>query len=102
MAGFSDAIERLNLMPREKNKTVSPIDYWLARKQQEPIIYALSSIINASAPTQTSVERAFSGLNFILNPLRTTMRDDHLEQVLLIRLNKDLFEAACNRLNSTN
>ena len=82
---FERAIKRVDLM-----------EYWWSRRKLEQDIYKLSLILHAAAPTQTSVERAFSTLSFIMNSLRCKITDDHLEQVLLIRLNKDLYIKACD------
>lgn len=38
--------------------------------------------------TQVSVERLFSGLKFILSPLRTNINEHILENQLLVRANR--------------
>lgn len=50
-------------------------------------LYKLSRVLLAVPATQASVERAFSGLHFILNDYRTRLGDESLENILLIRLN---------------
>lgn len=92
------ALERLRLMPRERYRKINFFEYWYARRNQEPLLYELVEIIVAAAPTQTSVERAFSALSFILNPLRSQISDHHLEAVLIIRLNPSLFKSATDAL----
>lgn len=74
-----------------------PIDeciftYWEKNKQSMPELYRLASVIHSVPPTQTTVERAFSALALILTPLRTNLFDTVLENILLLRLNRELFE----------
>lgn len=92
------ALERLGLMQRERNKHINFFEYWCARRSQEPVLFELVKIVVAAAPTQTSVERSFSALSFILNPLRTRITDHHLEAVLIIKLNPSLFNLATDAL----
>lgn len=66
------------------------IDFWGEHKRVLPEVYLLSNIINAVSPSQTSTERCFSSLNFIYDDRRTKLSLVLLEQILLIRLNKDL------------
>lgn len=67
------------------------IEYWAERKSLQNDLYELSVITNAVPMTQVSVERAFSALAFILNPYRNSLAPDTLENILLIKLNKDVF-----------
>lgn len=66
------------------------IDYWHERKAKYPEIYLISKVINAVPPTQASTERNFSSLNFIFDKKRSRLSLPLLEQILLVRLNKDL------------
>jgi hAT family C-terminal dimerisation region len=67
------------------------LDYWEQQKYAKPKLFKLSQIILAFPVTQVSVERAFSGLHFVLNPLRTSLEPDVLEDILFVRINH-LFE----------
>lgn len=67
------------------------IQYWSDRKSLHKELYKLSMITNSVPITQVSVERAFSSLAFILSPLRNSLGEDTLENILIIRLNKDVF-----------
>lgn len=71
----------------------SIFDYWKNSKHAQPELYKLASIIHSVPPTQTTVERAFSAMALILSPLRTSLNDENLENILLIRLNKEIFES---------
>lgn len=72
------------------NETV--FDYWENNKHAQPELFKLASIIHSVPPTQTTVERAFSAMALILSPLRTNLADKHLENILVVRLNRDIFE----------
>lgn len=49
------------------------------------ILYPLSLTSLAVPATQVSVERLFSGLKFILSPLRTNMGPELLDEIMLLR-----------------
>lgn len=66
------------------------IEYWEEQKLNYPEIYLLSTIINAIPPTQASTERCFSSLNFIYDEKRSSLSLILLEQILIIRLNREL------------
>lgn len=66
------------------------LDFWEESKETYPEIYLLSLIINTVPPTQASTERCFSALTFIYDSKRTKLSLFLLEQILLIRLNKEL------------
>lgn len=70
--------------------TKNVLEYWEEEKGVYPEIYLLSTIINAVPPTQATTERCFSTLNFIYDDKRTRLSLILLEQILLMRLNKDL------------
>lgn len=76
-------------MPKMHHKE-SILKYWEDRKNDDPVLYQLACIINTIAPTQVTVERAFSILNLVYNSRRTSLDPNLLEQLLLINLNKEL------------
>lgn len=64
---------------------------WETDKFSFPILYELARTIMAVAPTEVSVERNFSALDFILTKRRNRLTDENLEMILLIKLNHSLF-----------
>lgn len=70
--------------------TKKVLEFWEENKFVFPEIYLLSTIINAVPPTQATTERCFSSLNFIFDEKRTKLSLILLEEILVIRLNKDL------------
>lgn len=81
------ALEKQQRQPSQTNV----IKYWYEKRHEEPEIYLLSEIIFAIPSSQTTVERAFSVLAYILNPLRNRLSDEMLENILLLKCNRDLF-----------
>lgn len=75
--------------------TTPVFDYWRENMETKPELYKLATVIHSVPPTQTSVERAFSAMALILNPLRTRLSDKNLENMLLIRLNRENSDEIC-------
>lgn len=72
-------------------RTVNINKYWEEKKTSDPELFQLASVIFGVASAQTSVERNFSALTFILNRYRCNLSDENLEDILFIRTNKELF-----------
>lgn len=95
LSDLSDSfiLSELNKIGKIKRSTDSAgtIAYWAKKKDEMKELYELSTILNAVPVTQVTVERAFSSLAFILTALRNSMAADTLENILIIRLNKEIF-----------
>lgn len=74
------------------NLGVAVLDFWKMNKTTRPELFKLAQIIFAVPPTQTSVERAFSVFAIIFTPRRNQLGDRVLQDILLVRLNSDMFE----------
>lgn len=61
--------------------------YWYNKRFACPILYKLACVVHAVPASQVSVERCFSTLRFILSDYRSRMREDTLENLMLIMLN---------------
>lgn len=85
-----DFFRQILNMPLTENLNVSPIEFWADWKNIDRELLDIVSIVNAAAPTQASVERVFSALSFILSSRRTRLGDNLLDNILIIRLNKQL------------
>lgn len=66
-------------------------NYWEQRKTANPELYKLASVVHSVSPSQTSVERGFSAFALVLTHLRSVLGDDILENMLIVRLNGELF-----------
>ena len=60
------------------------MQFWRQRKNTDSQLHSIACVLYAAAPTQVSLERAFSGLSFILNPQRTNIGDVKLGDIMLI------------------
>lgn len=69
----------------------SVLSYWELQKHDTEI-YEISQIVLAVPACQVSVERAFSGLAKIYNASRTRLSSINLENILLLKLNKEILE----------
>lgn len=75
-------------IPRIQKKE-NLLHYWESRKDLFPELYTLSNIVHAVPMTQVSVERLFSSMKFILSDLRTNLSHDILDDILIVRSNKE-------------
>lgn len=70
--------------------SIDLFDDWETLKDEYPKLYQLSTIIFGIPPTQVTVERSFSAMALIFNPKRGQLRQKLLEDILTIKLNKEL------------
>lgn len=66
--------------------------FWETQKMLNPELYKLATVIFSVSPSQATIERAFSSLPIILSPLRNQLGNKTLENLLIARLNRELFE----------
>lgn len=78
--------------------SVSVLDFWEQNKTVFPELYKIANVAHAVPATQSSVERTFSSLTFVFNELRCNLSATLLEDVLLIKLNKELFNEIITEL----
>lgn len=88
---FEESLLAYEDLPREFNKN-NLLKSWEKLKNLQPELYELASIIHSIPPTQSTIERAFSILGYILSCRRTNLSSDLLEKILLINLNRDLVD----------
>ncbi|XP_058817748.1 uncharacterized protein LOC131681060 [Topomyia yanbarensis] len=88
---FVQQIKALDIQPRQ-NHGYNVWQHWIDRKDSHPELYSVAMVVLAVPSNQVSVERAFSALGLILTNLRTGLGDDTLANILMIKLNKKLFE----------
>ena len=83
---FILSLEKYGTEPR-LNSRLSVLQFWQQKKFEYPELFKLSEIVLAVPMTQVSVERAFSGLRFVLSDLRCAVTSEVLEDIMLIRCN---------------
>lgn len=88
---FLQQLKALEVEPRQ-NHSLDIWKYWTDRKTTHPELSAVASVVLATPSNQVSVERAFSALALILTDHRSTLGEDNLSNILLVKLNKDLYE----------
>uniref|UniRef100_A0A0K8UWC0 HAT C-terminal dimerisation domain-containing protein n=1 Tax=Bactrocera latifrons TaxID=174628 RepID=A0A0K8UWC0_BACLA len=67
------------------------LDYWKGLRSHEPALAKLAEVVLSVPCSQTSVERAFSALSLILTKHRSRLNAQNINNLLLIRLNEELF-----------
>lgn len=77
--------------PEEMSSNESIFQYWESHKNQNRNVYELAKCVFAIPPTEVQIERDFSKLNFIFTQRRQNISERHLEAILRIHMNKDLF-----------
>ncbi|XP_018406377.1 PREDICTED: zinc finger BED domain-containing protein 4-like, partial [Cyphomyrmex costatus] len=70
------------------SRNTNILEFWQEKSTIDPELYKLARVTLAVPATQVSVERLFSGLKFILSPLRTNVNEEILEDQLLVRANR--------------
>lgn len=65
--------------------------YW-QEHQDDPDMFELAVTALAAPATQVSVERSFNALNLLLHPRRLNLSSQKLNDILLIKLNSELFD----------
>lgn len=90
---ITKAIDKYNSSIQIRMKSSENIHaFWEKNKEEYGFeLYEIASVIFAVPPTQTSVERTFSALKFMLTDKRYNLNQDLLECMLLIHLNRDIY-----------
>lgn len=78
------------------------IDFWEQQKNDFPEIYEIAIILLGTPPSQSGVERSFSQFGLVLTCRRCNIGSQVLQDILTIKLNKDLaYEVFKNDLSKT-
>lgn len=90
----SSFVQQLKAQEAEPRQTINldVWEYWLKREKTHPELFEVAMVVLATPSNQVSVERAFSALALVLSPHRAGLGHEALENILLIKLNKDVFE----------
>ncbi|XP_029167403.1 uncharacterized protein LOC114937896, partial [Nylanderia fulva] len=84
-------LESYDVEQKRLNRKTNILQFWEEKRKSQPELYKLAMVVLSVPATQVSVERLFSGLKFILSPLRTNVNERILENQLLVRSNRIFF-----------
>lgn len=94
---FLQQLKALEVEPRQSH-AYDVWHHWVNRKTTHPELYAVAMVVLAVPSNQVSVERSFSALPLVLTDLRSGISEENLENILIIKLNKDLFDAVATSM----
>lgn len=92
-ADFMQSMDNFRLsLPHEstKNQNKTIFEFWESKKELYPALYEVACAINGIPPSQVTVERSFSALSFLYSNKRSSLKQETLEQCLMIKLNAGL------------
>lgn len=81
--------------PNQLPNTASVLEWWESMKDEHPELYDIAMVIYSVPPTEVQIERDFSSLDFVFPNRRSKLHHDRLEDIMLIFLNRELFEIVC-------
>lgn len=81
---------------KRTDKESSVLEFWQKNKNKYPSMYALARVLFSVSNGQTSVERAFSALDFIYDRRRCNLDPKILNDILIIRLNPTILDELCD------
>lgn len=84
-------LETYDVEQKRLSRKINILQFWEEKRKSQPKLYKLAMVVLSVPATQVSVERLFSGLTFILSPLRTNVNENILEDQLLVRANRIFF-----------
>lgn len=84
-------LDTYNIEQKRLSRKTDILQFWNEKKKNQFELYKLATVVLSVPATQVSVERLFSGLKFILSPLRININENILEDQLLVRTNRIFF-----------
>ncbi|XP_062703027.1 uncharacterized protein LOC115256375 [Aedes albopictus] len=90
-SSFVQQLKALEAEPRQDH-TFDVFKHWVKRRESHPELFEVAMVVVATPSNQISVERSFSALALILTSHRVGLGQDALEDILIIKLNRDIFE----------
>lgn len=82
---------RKELSAQRLPSKTSVLKFWFDCREKVPELFEIAKAIFCIPPSQSTVERAFSVLNIVFDNRRCALRQELLEDILIIALNEDLF-----------
>lgn len=109
LASTSDNVSHVDLKVKllhlANSKTRLPastdiLKHWEAKRYEEPELYELAMVVLSAPVTQVTVERCFSAVKLLLEDHRLNMSSSRLDDLMIIRCNRDLLPEAIQRYKS--
>lgn len=90
--GIEDELELFqpDLLPSEK----SILEFW--QNQKQSLLYNVAMTVYSIPPTQVKIEQNFSSVGHVFTDRRFNLSCDRLRDILMIHLNKDVFQMIKN------
>ncbi|XP_062549966.1 uncharacterized protein LOC134214657 [Armigeres subalbatus] len=97
---FFQQLKAIEVEPRQ-NHAYDVWRHWVNRRDTHPELYAVASVVLAVPSNQISVERAFSALPLVMTDRRAAIGEENLRNILLVKLNEELFDSVLFQLYPT-
>ena len=91
LTSFLQQLNALDFEPHQ-NMAFDPWKHWISRKHTHPMLSEIALCLLAVPSNQVTVERAFSAFGLIFTDMRTKLSEDVLENLLILKLNRDVLE----------
>lgn len=106
MASTSDLVPHVDLkvklvhLSNSKSRLPASTDilkHWEARRYEDSELYDLAMVVLSAPVTQVTVERCFSAVKLLLEDHRLNMSSSRLDDLMVIRCNRELLPEAIER-----
>lgn len=89
----SRLLKEMSLFETEKPFDIKAevMQFWTENSHKYPLLRPLADILHAVPSNQCRTEAAFSSLSYIRNRYRMAMHSKNISNVLMVRLNKDIY-----------
>lgn len=89
----NQSIQEISVYENEKPNEIraSVMDFWDKNRDKYHLLRILADVLHAVPSNQSSVESSFSSFSYIRNKYRMSKSANNLSNVLMVRLNKDVF-----------
>lgn len=89
---LENSLKEIDELNKEKRlpTNYSVLKFWQENKEKYPLLFQVAEVMHAIPPTQVPVERSFSVLGLVYNSRRVQLKQEMLENIIHIKLNKDL------------
>lgn len=88
---FLQQLKTIDVEPRRQHN-FDVWQFWMQRRHTHPELYAVAMVVLTTPSNQVSVERAFSALSLILSDHRIALGEDILADILIVKLNHEVYE----------